>query len=199
MKSTISYITTGIVLIAVAVAIVSVGKPEVKVNVAPSSPTPVQVNVPKYDVAQTVGKLGAISGPDLWYRVLNFNGVQYWNDTRDMSVATTTLCSFMTPSATTSLQFVSYKISTGTSTAATIDVATSTTAYATTTNLISGRAVAANATGYGVWTPTGGSQDDTILAPNIYVNVKTAGAGLGGYTYGGKCKVSGVILGQGTY
>ena len=190
---------TAVVLVAVAIGIVLIGKPQVNVSVAPSSPTPVQVNVPKYDVAQTVSKLGAVSGPDFWYRVISMNGVQYWNESKDMLTATTTLCSFMTPSATTSLQFVSFQIYTGTSTAATIDIATSTTAYATTTNLVSGKAVAASSQGYAVWTPTGGSLDDTILSPNVYVNIKTAGAGLGGYTFRGKCKVSGIILGEGTY
>lgn len=183
IKNTVVSLLVGVVLLGVAVAVVTVGKPTVNVNVPESQPV----------------KVGSVAGPDLWFRVTNFNGVQEWNESRDMYTATTTLCSFMSPSATTSLQFVSFLITTGTSTAATIDIGTSTTAYSTTTNLVSAKSIASGAQGYVEWMPVGGSVDDNTLAPNTYVVVKTAGAGLGGYKYGGKCKVRGTILGQGLF
>lgn len=183
IKETVKGLLVGIVLVAVAGAIVTVGKPTVNVN-----------------VPDTQGvKVGSVAGPDFWDRVINFNNVQEWYESRDMAPATTTLCAFMSPSATTSLQFASFQITTGTTTAATIDIGTSTTAFSTTTNLVSAKSIASGGQGYVKWMPVGGSVDDNTLAPNTYVVVKTAGAGLGGYTYGGKCKVRGTILGQGLF
>ena len=98
IKETVKGLLVGIVLVAVAGAIVTVGKPTVNVN-----------------VPDTQGvKVGSVAGPDFWYRVINFNNVQEWYESRDMAPATTTLCAFMSPSATTSLQFASFQITTGT-------------------------------------------------------------------------------------
>lgn len=134
-------------------------------------------------------KLGSVTGPNFYFDYLNVNGVYTYYYSAAMRTATTTLCSFKSPNATTTLHVASWQISTGTSTAATIDLGTSTTAYSTTTNLRSADSVAANAKASVFWSPVGGSVNDAQLAPNIYINVKTAGAGLGGYTYGGKCQL----------
>jgi len=133
-------------------------------------------------------KLGAVVGPDLYSPYFNVNGVRRWFISQPMNRATTTLCTLRAPSATSTINFVSFQITTGTSTAATIDIGTSTTAFSTTTNLVAAKSIASGAQGYAYWSSAGGSVDDSKMAPNEYVNVKTAGAGLSGYTYGGRCQ-----------
>lgn len=133
-------------------------------------------------------KLGAVTGPELYSPFWNVNGVRQWFVRQPMNRATTTLCSMRAPSATSTLHFASFQIVTGTSTAATIDIGTSTTAFATTTNLVAAKSIASGAQGYAYWSPVGGSVDDAKMAPSDYVNVKTAGAGLSGYTYRGFCQ-----------
>lgn len=134
-------------------------------------------------------KLGAVSGPDLYSPYWNVNGVRQWFVRQPMNRATTTLCSMRAPAnATSTLHFASFQIVLGTSTAATIDIGTSTAGFATTTNLVAAKSIASGAQGYSYWSPAGGSVDDAKMAPGDYVVVKTAGAGLSGYTYRGFCQ-----------
>lgn len=134
-------------------------------------------------------KLGAVSGPDLFSPYWNVNGVRQWFIRQPMNKATTTLCAMRAPtSATSTLQSTSFQIVVGTSSAATIDIGTSTTAFSTTTNLVAARSVASGAQGYAYWSPVGGSVDDAKMSPGEYVVVKTAGAGSSGYTYTGFCQ-----------
>lgn len=140
-------------------------------------------------------KLGSVTGPDLYTPYWNVNGFRQWFVRQPMNKATTTLCAMRSPtSATTTVHFVSFQILTGTSTAATIDIGTSTTAYSTTTNLVAAKSIASGATGYSYWTSAGGSVDNAKMSPGEYVNVKTAGAGVGGYTYTGFCQAAFIEL-----
>ena len=132
--------------------------------------------------------LGALAGPDISSTYMSFNGNRYEYRKMAMASATTTICAMRAPAATSTLEVASFQITTGTSTAATIDLATSTTAFATTTNLITAKSISSGAQGYAYWHPVGGSINDATLAPSEWVVVKTAGAGLGGYTYGGNCQ-----------
>ena len=132
--------------------------------------------------------VGATPGSDFYYDSLNFNGVVTYYKEVGMLKATTSLCAIKSPAATTTLERIAWQITGGTTTAATIDIGTSTTAYATTTNLVSATAVASGAQAYKYWTPVGGTVNDAMMSPNTWVNVMTAGAGLNGYTYTGKCE-----------
>lgn len=165
--------------------VINVPAPVVNVEAAKVVvPAPiVNVNVPKQEQ-----KFGSLTGPDINYPYLSVNGVIKYYTSQPFSAATTTPCSIQAPASTSTLQFVSWQITTGTSTAATIDLGTSTTRYATTTNLVAAKSVASGAQGYAYWSPAGGSVDDAKMSPNEWVNVKTAGAGLSGYTYTGTCK-----------
>lgn len=135
-------------------------------------------------------KTGAISSPDLDSSYFSYGGVRRFGLRQQMQVATTTLCAIQAPAATSTLEFASFSITTGTGTAATIDIGTSTTAFGTTTNLVSAVSISSGALGQQFWSPVGGSVNDNTMAPNTYVVVKTAGAGLSGYTYGGTCQAS---------
>lgn len=132
---------------------------------------------------------GSVVSSEIPDNNFSFGGVRRWAYSPRMSVATTTLCAVKSPAATSTLVFAGYQIYTGTSTAATIDLAKGTTQYATTTLLLTGSSVASGARGEFSWTSAGASAADDIMAPNTFVLVKTASAGLGGYTYGGRCSV----------
>lgn len=101
--------------------------------------------------------------------------------------ATTTPCSIQNGNATTSLAYFSMQITTGTSTASTFDVSTSTTAFATSSTLVSSHAVGSGAQTTLSWFASGAQ--NAIVAPNEWVIFKTNEAGLGGYTYTGTCSV----------
>jgi hypothetical protein len=117
---------------------------------------------------------------------INLGGMRLVGVKKDFTPATTTPCSIQAPSATSTLLFAGFQITGSTSTAATIDLATSTTRYATSTNLVAAKSIAANAQGYASWSSYGGNDDKTMKA-NEWVVVKTAGVGVGGYTYTGQC------------
>ena len=139
-------------------------------------------------------RFGALSGPDIISQYLSVGGVRREYRQTSMVAATTTLCAMQAPAATSTLVSTSFQITTGTSTAATIDVGTSTTAFATTTNLVTAKSIGSGAQGYAYWTSVGGAVNDNIMAPSEYVVVKTAGAGLSGYTYGGRCQATFEVL-----
>jgi len=134
--------------------------------------------------------VGGVSSPDISSPYLSFGNVRRWAARPPFTAATTTICAIQSPVATSTLVSASWQINTGTSTAATIDMGTSTTRYATTTNLVAAKSVASGARGYATWSSAGGSVDDSVMAPSTWVVVKTAGAGLGGYTYDGTCQAT---------
>lgn len=136
-------------------------------------------------------QLGAVAGPDISSPYTSVNGLATYQARIPMRAATTTLCAIKSPSATSTLVHAGWQIGTGTSTAATIDLATSTTAFATTTNLVAETSVASGANGAVSWASSG---TNGVLAPNTYVIVKTAGVGLSGYTYGGTCSAQFTVL-----
>lgn len=164
--------------------VINVPAPVVNVEAAKVTvPAPVvNVNVPRQEA-----KLGSLTSPDITSPYLSVNGVVKYYSSLPFSAATTTPCSLQGPAATSTLQFAGWQITVGTSTAATIDLGTSTTRYATTTNLVAAKSIASGAQGYAYWSPVGGSVNDAIIAPSEWVVVKTAGAGLSGYTYSGTC------------
>lgn len=133
--------------------------------------------------------VGSVTGPELMSPFWTVNGFTKEYRALNMQKATTTLCAMKAPSATSTLQFVSWKVFVGTSTAATIDIGTSTTAYSTSTLLVTATSLAASSQGYAYWMPAGGSANNDVakMSPNEYVIVKTAGTGSGGYTYSGRC------------
>lgn len=140
--------------------------------------------------------------PEISSPYLIVNGVTQWyannaflnaSSTGSGATLKQTLCSIPAPLGTSSLEFVSWNVTTATGTASTIEIATSSSPFSTTTQLVS-TSVGAGVVTSKRWTPVGGSVDDSIFyvstsAP-VYVNVVATGAAtaLGGYTYaGGYC------------
>jgi len=135
--------------------------------------------------------LGAPGSPNMYVPFLGINDVVSYYQSFDFNVATTTLCAVKSPSATSTLEYFSLTVDTGTSTASTIDVGTSLTNNTSTSSalFIQSYAVASGAQG-SVVLPGAlpSTATSTILAPSTWVVAKTNGAGVGGYTYGGQCK-----------
>lgn len=115
--------------------------------------------------------------------------IEYASVQNSFQSATTSLCYIENPfgnATTTFSQFIS-QITAGTSTEATMSLATSTSRYATSTNnhLVLDRVVASGAQDFMTFARM--TPDGNILGPNENILLKTAGAGLGGYTYTGTC------------
>ena len=66
--------------------------------------------------------MGAVSGPDIYSSYLSVNGVSKWYYSSALNNASTTLCSFKTPAATTTLEYGSFLMTNGTSTVLYIDM-----------------------------------------------------------------------------
>ena len=138
-------------------------------------------------VERVIENVGAVPGPDMSFPFIGVNGVRVWPMTAKMNAASTTLCAFKTPTATTTIiRSYSLQIETATATAAHITIATSTKSAATSTSnaLVSNYGVPANTGTTIAGVP---ANQLGILAPSEYLLFMTAGAGLGGYTYGGSC------------
>ena len=137
---------------------------------------------------------GALTGPILPYNYFGFGDVVYMNVPQTMMLATTTLCAFENPFDTASSTLIdfTYQITVGTSTAATMVLATSTSVYSTSSApFVAARTVASGAQDSSVFLPAAGyNGNGSIIGPNEYVLLKTEGVGLGGYTYTGNCKAT---------
>lgn len=110
-----------------------------------------------------------------------------------MAATSTVLCSIKTPTATSTIRmFVPY-IFVGSTSAATITLATSTSAFATSTNdvpLLRDYSVPANSNPVFAWsTPAGVTgTTDTVVGPNLFLNYIVSKQGLSGTLYTGKCE-----------
>jgi hypothetical protein len=187
MKSVLA--TIGIVT-ALILGVVNYGKP-INVNVPASNPTPVQVNVPAQErpvvnvsptpvnvsvPKQENAKLGAVSGPDIYSPYFNVNDVYRWPVRQSFNQATTTICSILSPYATSTLESFTVQFSVASATVATIvDIAKSSNTGATTTKIGSTYAINAGAQATIEASTTPGAGDLTIIAPNQYIVVNMKG------------------------
>ncbi len=150
---------TVVALVALVVAVVSFGKPRTSTTVVES---------PNY---------GAVSSPDVQSDYLCVGGVCQTYRRSELKSATTTLCALPSPAATSTLDFASVRIaSTGTTSALTLSIAKSATAFATTTLLSGDQAVAANGPHTSFASTT---VPLAIFSPNTWLVVSIAG-GTGG-------------------
>lgn len=143
-------------------------------------------------VTNTVERIvGASPGPDRYADSFSDNDVRKYSLSGTIAGrnGTTTICSFRTPPATTTLRHASVKLTTGTTTSTQFEWGQSTVMDATTTSL--GRVVVADTVGGAtILASTTGSVVDTLLddtivfAPNEYLNLKYGNSSC---TEGGTC------------
>lgn len=125
--------------------------------------------------------LGAVTGPDSSFPCETHNGVtSCFAQARFTGTASTTLCSFKSPTSTSTLTFGSVQVTTATTTAISIEIGKATTFAATTTGL-GYMTLASGAKGTLLATTTQIKSVDDVrtFAPNTYFNVMFGGAALG--------------------
>lgn len=153
---------------------------------APVAPVPV--------VQEEKESTGALSGPDISSPSLNINGVKFEYRSQAFAKATTTVCSFKTPAATSTL--VSGYVSYATSTDTILTVAKATSRQATTT-LIRSETVTADGI---VAFPTSSTTVSAVVdqnrtfAPNTFLNVGIAGlSNVASSTLSGYCQAAFIV------
>lgn len=142
----------------------------------------------------TVERIAGGTTPEVSSPYFIINGVTNWYYTETMRTATTSLCTFQAPTGTSTLEYVSFHINQATTTAALIDIATSTNNFGTTTAnslYLTAYSLPAGSAQGTQWNGAAGNQSAYLIyspasAP-LYVNVLTEGAGQNGYTIGGTC------------
>jgi len=154
------------------------------------------VSKPVNTVVQRVtdGKLGSVASPDIMSPYFSFGGVRHWGARSDSLVqATTTVCAIQSPAATSTLIMGSIRLSVGSTTASTVTIAKSATAYATTT-LIGGGALGAGAQGTfsATTTPSTGTSLDgpMVFGPSQYLVVGMQGGVGGTFSPTGNCQAT---------
>lgn len=124
------------------------------------------------------GDLGALSSPDIPSPYLIVGGVRHWyGRVNSMAQATTTVCSFLSPAATSSLVHLSGKFTIASSSATIVTLAKSTSNAATTTVLGNRTFLAASAqlTQIASSTTANAVAADMVFAPLTYANIGVQG------------------------
>jgi len=139
--------------------------------------------------------LGSVTGPDSYFVCETHNGLQTCATGRPLTLATTTPCSIQSPTATSTIVRAGLNISVATSTATVWTLATSTTAFSTTSALTNQFSLGSGAQGAMTYTGTTTALNTTInnaqvLPPNTWVNWGVQGTAISGTTYlKGTCNV----------
>lgn len=131
--------------------------------------------------------VGSVTGPDLYSPYFTVNGVKQEYRKQGLVSATTTPCAIKSPASTSTLVSSRLNISTGTSTDGLFTLATSSTAFATTTPLFTfGQPANLTRTFQFIASTTNASGTAQTIAPNTYLVFGVAGLTYG-YTYAGTC------------
>ncbi len=140
-------------------------------------------------ISPTDTAYGAISGPDINSPYLNVNGVTTFYNRAAMKKATTTICAFKSPPATSTLTSFSAKFTVATDTASIVTMAQAASAFATTTLLGVQVGIASNAqiSIVGSTTAVQNSSLANVFAPNQYFVVGMQG-GVGTFSPTGFCQ-----------
>lgn len=117
-------------------------------------------------------KLGAISGPEVSSDYFCVNGVCRYYFSSKFNNASTTLCSFKLPSATSTLVSASLQVTTATATAIVVDLGEGAIYDATTTKIGTTYTVAATAQDTIIASSSPAAGATTLLSPSNYLNYK---------------------------
>ena len=142
------------------------------------------IHAPVVNVQPTIETMGAVSGPRLDFPSWTVNGVETYFYSSGLNKASTTLCSFKSPNATSTLEFASMSLTTGTTTTIQLEIGKSYYLDATTTSLGTVTLAASQkATIIASTTQTSSGVGNGILAdpvtvfsPSSYLNFKYGGA-----------------------
>ena len=158
---------TGIVAVAIVLGFVFLGGEK-------TPNTQVQGGNKKIDA-----ELAGVS-PDIPSPYFSYGSSKHWAQRSDSLVsATTTVCAIQSPAATSTLEFASLNLSTGSTTGMQVTIAKASTPYATTTVLAQGIAGANLTTGNSYFAVYGATSSITshTFTPNQYLVVGMQGGG----------------------
>lgn len=139
-----------------------------------------KVEVVKVEVPTEVSTVGSVTGPDIYSDYMSVNGSILYVRRQNLRSATTTVCSILTPPATTTLQSATVELKSGTTTAMALAIGNATNNGATTTRLAY-QQLAANQI-YNLVSTTTALSDNSLVPPSTYINVVMAGAPGGDFT-----------------
>lgn len=135
---------------------------------------------------------GALAGPDIPSPYLNWGSVRTWNYSTALKQSASTTCSFLSPSASSTLEAAGIKFDTASSSAIIVDIGKSTSAFATTTLIGTTYNIAAGAQAFIQASTSPAAGAVTVFAPNTYLNFKAAGGAIGtdatGFVPVGRCQ-----------
>ena len=124
-----------------------------------------------------INNLGAVSGPDDYFPCKSTNGVTTCSESKSFTTASSTLVSFKSPTATSTLRIAAGQITTATTSVLYLEWGRASVIDATTTSL-GRRSVATGEKAYFIastspLTTDGQALDQAyVIAPNTYVNLK---------------------------
>lgn len=141
--------------------------------------------------------LGAVSGPDTYFPYTGENDVRRYASRMTFRQGTTTVCSFRSPAATSSLEYVTANINTSTSSITTVNVAKALNDNNSTSTLLFAGSLPANVYGGFFFASSTATNDSgqiladhiTIFAPSTNLNVSLGGhvTGDSGFNFSGNC------------
>src|SRR3990167_7911577 len=140
-------------------------------------PAQVTVNIPEQTL--NTPPLGALTGPDIPYTYFSFGGVRKFAGTQTLNQSSTTICSFKSPAATSTLINASVKITTSSSTGLNWEIAKSDVSNTATTTSFGVFQLASlqQASFVASTSPLKNEINPPIVfAPNSNLNVKYGGA-----------------------
>lgn len=145
-------------------------------------------------VIEKTFQAGAVSSPDIISPYISYGGVRQWAYSMEIRQATSTLCSFLSPSSTSTLEHLSAKFDTTASYATSYAWGNDPTAFSTTTIIVApyGAAAGGKLEIIASTTKVTAFTQNGVVSPNTYINLKlstsTAGASAT-FAPVGTCKV----------
>lgn len=135
--------------------------------------------------------LGAVASPDIPSPWLKWGGVTKYNGhDADLTQASTTICAIQAPTATSSLTHAAVQLSVSSTSASSLVIAKSDTAFATTTQIGTNYAIGAGAQVTVVASSTPAAGNATLFSPNQWLVVSMQGGAGGTFSPTGVCQAS---------
>jgi len=166
------------------------------------APKTVIENVEVYNEATETTQEEVVGGTATPYYPYNFevkNGITSYFYSSGMATATTSVCSFLSPAATSTLEFLTVDFDVSSTTASVITIATGANTTATTTVIGNEYNIAANAKATIIASSTDSDfvsgLNGMIIAPSQYINVGMKG-GAGTFSPTGNCITRFTVVSQ---
>lgn len=181
-----AFIKYGVAVVAVIALILGI--------MAVNRPTSLSTTTTAPDGTQTTQTYGSVTGPDSFFPCETHNGETICSERKTFFTGSTTIASFKSPSATSSLRFAAGNITTASTTALQFEWGRATAPDATSTtlgfyNIAASTKAMVIASTTNPFVPGQATDGASIIPPNTYVNLKYGGSNCP--TAGGACSAVG--------